>query len=858
MAKKLKRRKSRGGSGGSGQHEVATPALAAHAREALDGGHWRDAVAAFKELLKREARSDWRAALAEAYAGRAKQLADKGMLKEALAIWQNRAALDPDAPMPAGHAALLVRLGEVDAVIELVGGGAGALPKAQLEALRGHLAARFLGGDRALLERLSDDDPVRRHGEAALAALTAYCDHDDEALRAAMAQIPFRSPYRDWVQVLKALLRQPEAPAEAATLLSRIGDDSAFAPLRRAAQLSLLPQPDFLDATRTAAAGEVRMACMLRGWPPARIAVWEDMRRLGPDPAPRDMLRLLHRHAKVLGADWVRRKSLSLAAGGDDDGLHWLREAGSGHPNRFEQALLAAWTTEPHRDPWQALERWQLCAQLLEARWRQQQDPDTALRIALLLRRGDAVGNMLGDAEPSNDPDDFDRIAAAQLEASLTWDPHDRATWLRLIGYYRRGRRLKDARRLLEQAQARWPNDLPVLEAAMDIALDAGSFKKAAGLARQILAVDPINTGVRRRLVDAHLAHAHKQVDKGRTDLARKELAAALDWARDEATRKRLRQTTALLAVIDGDKDDIEALRADLPGGSLGLDERLELMLAADGLGLSQDDLARRLRLKKPAAAGRDDLAAALARLRTALDGDEDLSHGTLHTLGQALRRSPWRELSRTELETACDTLDRLDLGQAREAAATAALKRWRGEPVFELHRFEARYPFGFDGRSPKDLWNLEKALERAREQGDMRTAIRIQAILPWSSPFGGLPPFPPIPPEAIDFSDEANEQEDFDATREMIIDLIRALGPARAFKDLGAPAEVVRNMKDLERRLGRRLATEELIAFLEQAGSGSDPFADLLPPPAPRRGRAKGGPEDDDEDDFPSQLDLF
>jgi len=49
-----------------------------------------------------------------------------------------------------------------------------------------------------------------------------------------------------------------------------------------------------------------------------------------------------------------------------------------------------------------------------------------------------------------------------------------------------------------------------ILEAALDAAIEAGAFKKAADIAREMLALDSINSGVRERLVEAHLAHARK------------------------------------------------------------------------------------------------------------------------------------------------------------------------------------------------------------------------------------------------------------------------------------------------------------------------------------------------------------
>ena len=67
------------------------PALLMKAQEALRAGHFKEAIEHYKELLKQVRNPSWLSALAEAYAGRAGQLAAKDMVKEAVALWRTRA-----------------------------------------------------------------------------------------------------------------------------------------------------------------------------------------------------------------------------------------------------------------------------------------------------------------------------------------------------------------------------------------------------------------------------------------------------------------------------------------------------------------------------------------------------------------------------------------------------------------------------------------------------------------------------------------------------------------------------------------------------------------------------------------------
>ena len=73
---------------------ASAEALAAQAEEALRLGKFKEAIELYKQLLKQEARPDWRDALAAAYVGRARALSAKGLFKEAEIVLGNAAALD--------------------------------------------------------------------------------------------------------------------------------------------------------------------------------------------------------------------------------------------------------------------------------------------------------------------------------------------------------------------------------------------------------------------------------------------------------------------------------------------------------------------------------------------------------------------------------------------------------------------------------------------------------------------------------------------------------------------------------------------------------------------------------------------
>ena len=57
----------------------------------LNAGQYKEAIDLYKSLLKHANNADWRKALAQCYLQRALAFAAKGMVKEALVLWENYA-----------------------------------------------------------------------------------------------------------------------------------------------------------------------------------------------------------------------------------------------------------------------------------------------------------------------------------------------------------------------------------------------------------------------------------------------------------------------------------------------------------------------------------------------------------------------------------------------------------------------------------------------------------------------------------------------------------------------------------------------------------------------------------------------
>jgi tetratricopeptide (TPR) repeat protein len=183
-------------------------APAAQFEEALRLGRTKEAVELYKQLLKQEARPEWRDALADAYLGRAKALFAKGLFKETEIVLGNAAALDGAVKEPLFLISCLVRQGQLDKALGqgLKHVGTDALEPGEGRLLSELTAAMFLARPVPLAAR--DGDPPARvewiaaanAARKALAALTAQKPPDEiepfiAAIQGLVPAVPRKSLY---------------------------------------------------------------------------------------------------------------------------------------------------------------------------------------------------------------------------------------------------------------------------------------------------------------------------------------------------------------------------------------------------------------------------------------------------------------------------------------------------------------------------------------------------------------------------------------------------------------------------------------------------------------------------------------
>lgn len=823
---------------------------------ALEGGRFRDAIGRLKALGKAEPEGDWRALLAQAYLGRAEELSAKHMHKEALAIHENRRHLLSAESFHPKHIVELLRLGNLQAAGQAMRATCSVVPAPELARLRECFAAHSLADGGELATVLSADDPTVKDFPLARDALAAYICADDAAAVLALAAIPFRSPYRDFAHVLKGLMKYPGDPMAARQLLERVDADSPFSPLAEAALLALVPESEFVDRLISLSPGTRKFAATLRGWSDERLDAWSSWQRRAAR-GPRALLSLLERAWAVASQGPMQHQLLRLVFADQCDNMFRRNKDLSS----LQHALVSAWHAEADGAPWDILDAWQAVIDELRADAELAPCTETALRVA-------AVQRHLEDQWRLLEFDDTGVVTETRdaLEDSLRLDPHYRPTYLVLAEHYRRTNCMKDARRVVDAAESRWPESVPVLGEALNLALAANSFKKAAGIAERILELDPINARARERLVNAHLAHARKQVTRARADLAAKALASAETWASDSGARLQVGLARNCIELFDPREPTrlaaTDALKRTI--GALGGGIAAQLLLGVESARQDRDveDVMKRLALARVDTPDKADLLEFMRQLRLCSELQSHPAASLEPYFAPALKRAAKLELSRDDVEAVCEGLQLAQFDTARLAFANAALKRWRGAPVFEFHAFHAQFADRPFAAGERHLGRLQDAMDRAHQEGDMRTLHRIDKLL---SNFA-----PPMPPELLD-PDWGEEDFEVPGMADMLRVVVDELGIDGAMNAIagGAGPGNKRNQEPL-------LDADGLRALLE--GVAADEFG---PRPSRRRHtrrrrkpssepvsrRAKGDPTGTMHDDAspqifreddPEQTDLF
>ena len=546
---------------------VLSERLAEQAAEALRLQKYKDAIEFFKQLVKQDSRPQWREGLAEAYVGRARALATRGMFKEAEIVLGNATHADGSSREPVLLLRCLVHQGQFQKALAYL---INHMPESGEDARLAELAAALFLAVPTELRGLHDaESPCGRWLRAAAAATAALNSWTGakpaEEVDSLLSKIPLNSPFKAARLILKSLLLAPRDGLKARRMLEGVAQDSPFAPLGAAAQAAI------------ASASEAPLG----GWNPSdaaqrsfvietsglSTAASQTAMRLAEAEAagPGALFFFLVKSAEQFDTVDLRSACRNLLPRAPDRVPQFEKRFGA--LEEWErQRILALSAEEAGR--WSQAERcWGAAAEQLLS------DGSTRARLSAgVVYRHLAELALKHDSIEGEDFRQDPRLW--YLRRSVEADPDYLPARLQLIDLLRESEdpdEQKDWHAQADAAAARFPQEREALLCAIDSAAQRKAFKKAAGYAQKLLALDPINLSARQRMIDLLIAQARKQCRAERPDLAEKALDEAMRWERSDKPSASLRLNRGLLGLYRDQGAEAEArLRegVELAGGA--------------------------------------------------------------------------------------------------------------------------------------------------------------------------------------------------------------------------------------------------------------------------------------------------
>jgi len=799
--------------------------LPTRAAEALRQGRFKDAIELFKPLVRQDPRPEWTESLADAYCGRARALAAKGMFKETAMVLENTLTEAGLLREPYLYVTCLIREGQQPkaAAYLLHCVASGAVPAGHQAAFEDLTAALLVTVP--LLPAPARPEPPeaarwRELAGASREALAAWVDGAPaEEVDRHLQRISLRSAFRPIRLLLKCLVTFPPDPERTRRLLETIEPGSPFFPFRQAVEAAMRAGPGLdADAWHRLTPAQQAFAAETGGLHAAAV---QSLGRLSAAArgGPAALFTWLLKQAD-LPQDEVKSACLNLLPQVPDRVPQF--ETRFGPLSQLERHRVQALAAEARGD-WEAVERsWSLAARLTGAA----EDRTSRLASGVIYRHLARLAAMHPEIEGGDDESDG---GIFYLERSGDADPDHIPTVLERITYYRTEGREKDWHRLAEEAAQRFPDEGQILLQATQSAVARRAYKKAAGFARRLLKIDPINPGVRRQMIELQLAHARKQMRAKRPDLAGKELSQAAEWDRPDAPSGLLRTARGLVALQGGEKEQADAWLREgvaLAGGGVAgwfravLEAELMRCASGDALWLREGLAAARRTppAKEPVLA----VVSALGQVeagedRRALSG---LLLGTRAWLEQGAGIA-W---SAAEFQLLVDVFVRFDAFELLGTYARAARGREPANPEWRFHEIVARTRGNGRAMTMAETRELDDMAEAASERRDFHAVKRITRFLgmdlPRSSRRGRM---------ADDLGEDIDDAE--------MLELLRMV-----LKDM--PKGAADTLRGRVGEIGRNAAVEETMDNFRSSELGA-----ILPEPMMRQlcedmvSRATGGP---------------
>ncbi|MBF0454684.1 MAG: hypothetical protein HQL72_07670 [Magnetococcales bacterium] len=662
-----------------------------------------------------------------AHLNRSWEMAESGLYKEAVVLWEHAARL---ASTPLDVTPLLVWLINSQQIVQaakLYFAHATTLQQRhpQLEKkLLSLLAAHLLVNRADLKKSLPSHHPLKEDLPLAKLALAALCQGDLTKLKQSLQSLSSDSPYREFADILLSLATPLEEPERLIQALQTIPASSPFANLARAAGIRSLSGRALARALMQIPQVDQTFVAHLLGIPTPII---DQINQLSTCHKSAHFLQALLDHPSPLTGPWIRPTFLDLLV--DDLGKRAAVEERIGPFSKTENARLLALHHQRKKNRVRTRTYWKQYRSLIK------KQPDSRNRSLTLAQIASHFATL---EESTHWPSRVHIIE--HLQEARGWDPEDSALLLRLIHWHQQDEDRVAYYSLIEEALKQFPTNPDILLAASEAAIQRKAYKKALGLITAAAKLEPNNQETLSRQRVAQTLLARKQIKQGRLNLARKGLAHIRPLAQNRATESHLCILQAILESLSGNTDAETAfLEQGKKLAASGPLFPLTLLLEAGEMGLAKSriyDYLNRLELECQTPPNRTETKKIITLAKDHFARKNPLVSESFDRLKRYLSKGSRLDFSKKEADTLCNDLFQIKQFSLLKSFAESAQKRWKGEPAFLFFRLYAESGGETYRISDEDFFALRDALPTAVRRGDDLTAQRIDSLM-GQSPHG-------------------------------------------------------------------------------------------------------------------------
>ncbi len=742
MSKRNKRKNKR--SRKTNSSKLSSEQLKLQVRQALSNSHYKLAIQSLKILLKKAEKSDSILnLLQQAYTGRAEELAETGMIKEAVAIWDVGTQYGLN-PVEQRYLSWVVSSKQYSCLAKIY-------EQISIEDklhLQPQLAAKCLSGDLSILKLLPADDPLHSNYGVAHRLLQAWCSGaDEEQLTPLMKAISFRSPYRELRQIVQASLLLEKSPEQAEIAIQRIAKTSPFYPLAEQLQLAQLETSAFLVKFSSLSVQSKECAMEVRQWSDKQtLNVFKKLETLKGNPSKKTLSNTLLLLSKQLNntqlspaiKNWLdntTKKVWAISEAESVSNLNFKKLSNAvGELTTLDKNYYQCLSTLSNPGSLRLLknkiEKYQ---EALKTSSDQKIEKNDRLLISALMSR-----YLLEEWKQSNQ-NKLTEHSFSILEKLLSDDPSDHKSWQDLLEYHLQNKNLKAAKEAINQAIKHHPNNIKILDLAVRIAITNHAFVKAANYATSILSIDPINRSAQQYLQHAHLSHARKQIKQKKWHLAEKELLKAQQWKGTALTKLLIEVLKIYL--IQAEKGVKTAAKnfQELAKKTGANNVWLDFIIRHQGMQINQSykTSLRNAKLinlwNKP---NKEKLWALMDIVQQLKDIHSDGIHSALKSLFRPLKKAAKLSFSEQEGEQICEFWLQNKEEDLLDKYSHQLRRQHDDKPIFIYYSF-----VNFTGFNPTIFNLLEEAWNEAEQQKNEALTARLAGLLEklsrsYSNPF--------------------------------------------------------------------------------------------------------------------------